>query len=112
MERLSSKANSIDYEWPVKGDTIFTSRILYDPKNIYGQLTKQARKTEESVDFNDFLREALADMYEHVYKVFILTESNTLSVADESRQIAYWAAICVALKNKVRYLSSLHYLPG
>ena len=45
-------------------------------------------------------------MYEHVYKVFALKDTDSILAAHESRQVAYWAVISVGLKNKHKYLSS------
>ncbi|MED1603334.1 kanamycin nucleotidyltransferase C-terminal domain-containing protein [Alkalihalophilus marmarensis] len=105
-EKMLSEASKIDYEWPVKSDTLFTSKIVYDPTELYKELRNIAEKTEGETNFKLLLTEAIADMYEHVYKVFPLTEGDEMAMTNEARQIAYWATLCVGLSNKHRYVSS------
>lgn len=40
-------------------------------------------------------------MYEHVYKVFALKDTDSILAAHESRQVAYWVVMSVGLKNNV-----------
>ncbi|MFS1519609.1 kanamycin nucleotidyltransferase C-terminal domain-containing protein [Bacillus sp. SCS-151] len=64
-----------------------------------------AKEVEDQANFNIFVKDAMADMFEHVYKVFTLKNTDTMIAAQEARLIAYWATICVGLKNKQKYLS-------
>lgn len=106
LEKMKLKARSIDYEWPVKSDSLFTCKVLYDSTNLYEEIRNTAKEAEEQVDFNILIKDALTDMYEHVYKVFALKDTESILAAHESRQVAYWAVISVGLKNKHKYLSS------
>ncbi len=106
VEKIQSKARSIDYEWCVKGDVLFTCKILYDSSNSYQSLREIALETELHTDFNVLMRDALADMYEHVYKIFTIKDTDTIVAAHEARQIAYWATMLVGLKNRHKFLSS------
>lgn len=106
LEKMKSKAKSIDYEWSVKSDSLFTCKVLYDPINLYKELRETAKEVEEQADFNILIKDAITDMYEHVYKVFALMDTDTILAAQESRQVAYWAVMSVGLKNKHKYLSS------
>jgi kanamycin nucleotidyltransferase len=106
FEVALKKANSIEYTWPVESDALWTAKVLYDPTNVYETLRSAAKEAEEKADFIALVQEALADLYEHVYKIFTLTEENAITAAHEARTIAYWAAIAVGLANKHRYLSS------
>ncbi|MBH0173514.1 hypothetical protein IHV09_08090 [Fictibacillus sp. 23RED33] len=106
VEKIHSKARSIDYEWCVKGDVLFTCKIIYDPTNLYDSLKKLAVETELHTNFNVLMKDALADMYEHVYKVFTLKDTDIIIAAHEARQIAYWATMLVGLKNNHKFLSS------
>jgi kanamycin nucleotidyltransferase len=106
LEKMKSKAMNIDYEWPIKSDSLFTCKVLYDPTKLYGKLRKTASEIEEQTDFNLLIKDAITDMYEHVYKVFALKDTESLLAAHESRQVAYWALMSVGLKNKHKFLSS------
>ncbi|MGM0803825.1 MAG: kanamycin nucleotidyltransferase C-terminal domain-containing protein [Bacillota bacterium] len=106
VEKIHSKARNIDYEWCVKGDVLFTCKIIYDPTNLYDSLKKLALETESHANYNLLMKDALADMYEHVYKIFTLRDSDIIIAAHEARQVAYWATILVGLKNNHKYLSS------
>ncbi|MBN3555641.1 hypothetical protein JYA63_15290 [Fictibacillus nanhaiensis] len=106
VEKIHSKARSMDYEWCVKGDVFFTSKILYDPTNLYETLKEIALETESQTNFNILMKDALADMYEHVYKIFTLKDSDSIVAAHESRQVAYWTTMLVGLKNRHKFLSS------
>lgn len=106
LEKIRSKAKSIDYEWSVKSDSFFTCKVLYDPTNLYEEIRQTAQKAEEQADFDILIKDAITDMYEHVYKVFALMDTDTILAAHESRQVAYWAVMSVGLKNKYKYLSS------
>jgi kanamycin nucleotidyltransferase len=106
IEKIQSKATNIDYEWCVKGDALFTCKILHDPTNLYGTLRKKAKAAEDHAEFDRLIKDALADMYEHVYKIYTLKETDTIMAAHEARQVAYWATMCVGLKNRHKFLSS------
>lgn len=105
-ERMKAKVENIDYEWPVKSDSLFTCKVLFDPTNLYVELRETAKEVEMQSDFNVLIKDAIADMYEHVYKVFALNDKDTILAAQEARQVAYWAILTVGLKNKHKYLSS------
>lgn len=106
VEKIHSKARSIDYEWCVKGDALFTCKIIFDPTNIYDSIKEAALETELHTDFNVLMKDALSDMYEHVYKIFTLRDSDIIIAAHEARQVAYWATMLVGLKNHHKFLSS------
>jgi kanamycin nucleotidyltransferase len=106
IEKIQSKAANIDYEWCVKGDALFTCKILYDPTNLYESLRERAKTAENHTEFDILVKDALADMYEHVYKIYALNETDTILAAHEARQVAYWATMCVGLKNRHKFLSS------
>ncbi|MFG6494716.1 kanamycin nucleotidyltransferase C-terminal domain-containing protein [Fictibacillus sp. UD] len=78
----------------------------HDPTDLYGTLRERAKAAEEQVDFDGLIRDASADMYEHVYKIYTLNENDGITAAHEARQIAYWATMCVGLKNRYKFLSS------
>ncbi|WP_029421577.1 kanamycin nucleotidyltransferase C-terminal domain-containing protein [Alicyclobacillus macrosporangiidus] len=101
-----AKAREVTYTWPVTGDAVWTARVLYDPADVYGLLRALAAEAEARADFTELAREALTDMYEHVYKVFAAHPDDMMTVAAEARGIAYWAAMAVGLVNRHRYLSS------
>lgn len=79
---------------------------MHDPTNLYDTLRKKAKAIEEQANFDILVEEALADMFEHVYKIFALEESDSIIAAQEARQVAYWATMCVGLKNRHKFLSS------
>ena len=106
LKKMKTKARSIDYEWPVKSDSLFTCKVLYDSTNLYEKIRNIAKKAEEQVDFNILIKDALTDMYEHVYKIFAIKDTESILAAHESRQVAYWVVMSVGLKNKHRYISS------
>ncbi|GGD13539.1 kanamycin nucleotidyltransferase C-terminal domain-containing protein [Pontibacillus salipaludis] len=106
LEKMKSKAKNIDFEWSVKNDALYTCKVLYDPTNLYEELRDTAKGVEEQADFNILIKDAITDMYEHVYKVFALQNTDTLLAAQEARQVAYWAVMSVGLKNKHKFLSS------
>ncbi|ANC77296.1 hypothetical protein ABE65_010970 [Fictibacillus phosphorivorans] len=106
IDKITSKARSMDYEWCVKGDVLFTCKILHDPTNLYESLKEIALNTESQTDFNVLMKDALADMYEHVYKIFTAKETDTIVAAHGARQVAYWATMLVGLKNHHKFLSS------
>ncbi|MCM3034255.1 hypothetical protein [Niallia sp. MER 6] len=45
LEKMKSKARSIDYEWPVKSDSIFTCKVLYDSTNLYDEIRSTAKRS-------------------------------------------------------------------
>jgi kanamycin nucleotidyltransferase len=98
-------AGAVDYTWPVVGDVLFTAEVLHDPRGLYAVARQLARAAEARADFAALQRESLADMYEHVYKVFAAGEDEVM-VAHEAHQVASWAANTVGLANRHRYLSS------
>ena len=97
-------AKEIDYTWPKTGDSLWTAKILYDPGHFYPRLHELAKEAELRADFNLLAKDSLADMYEHVYKVF--TAEDEMTAAFEARSVAMWAANTVGLVNRFRYLSS------
>ncbi|KZE69187.1 hypothetical protein AWM68_02655 [Fictibacillus phosphorivorans] len=106
LDKIHVKSTNIDYEWCVKGDVLFSSKILHDPTNLYDTLREKAKAAEEQADFDGLIRDALADLYEHVYKIYTIHESDVVTGAHEARQIAYWATMCVGLKNRHKFRSS------
>jgi kanamycin nucleotidyltransferase len=103
--RLLAEASEVTYTWPVEGDALFTGRVLHDPGDFYAHARAVARLAESRADFAGLAREAAADMYEHVYKVFT-AEGDGATAAAEARQVAFWAADTVGLVHRHRYLSS------
>lgn len=99
------RARSVDYLWPVAGDVLVTSRVLYDPGGLYPGLRQAALRAEARADFASLVEDALADMYEHVLKLFSLAD-DALALTAEAREVAFWAAIAVALGARHRYASS------
>lgn len=104
-EKMISKASNIDYEWAVKSDVLYTCKVLY-ATNFYEEIRETAKEAEEQVNFNSLIKDAITDMYEHVYKMFLFMDTDTIIAAQESRQVAYWAVMSVGLKNKHKFLSS------
>jgi len=104
-EEAEREAESVTYTWPVDGDRLWTARVLYDPMGLYVRLRALRVGAEAAADWARLAREALADMYEHVYKVFAARPDRETQ-AYEAAQVAFWAADAVALVNRYRYLSS------
>ncbi len=98
-------ARTVDYEWPLKGDRFTACRVLHDPEGLYARLRGAAVRAEARADFTALVREALADMYEHVLKLMCLGDG-ALSLTAEAREVAFWAAIAAALANRHLYASS------
>lgn len=80
IDYIEEKAGEMDYEWPVKGDAVASSKVLYDPHDLYGFWRAEGEKAEEEADFRSLVRNALTDMYEHVYKVFALHDDETIAL--------------------------------
>lgn len=97
-------AGEIDYYWPVTGDCYETAQVIYDPALFYPRLQERNRIAVTKADFQRFLREALADMYEYVLKLF--TVSNQLGAVSAASGAAYWAAMSVALANRYKFNST------
>ncbi len=104
--RVLEESKEIDYEWPVSGDSIVSSTVIYDPHDIYWRLIEQSVQALQNTDFVPLLKEALTDMYEHIYKVFTIDRENSIALKTEVANIAYWCGITVGLANKVRYKSN------
>ncbi|MCE4049119.1 kanamycin nucleotidyltransferase C-terminal domain-containing protein [Bacillus sp. Au-Bac7] len=102
---MISKATNIELEWSVKSDVLYTCKVLYDLTNFYEELRETVKEAEELIDLNSLFKDAITDMYEHVYKLFLLSETVTI-IAQEARLVAYWAVMSVGLKNKHTFLSS------
>ncbi len=105
VERARRDAAEVDYTWPCVGDALFTARVLHDPAGLYAELRALGQAAEERADFMALARDSLADMYEHVYKLFTAGDDGG-TAAHEARQVAFWAANTVGLVNRFRYLSS------
>ncbi len=105
-EEEVARAQQVDYEWPVTSDALFTARVLYDPTGLYDRLRALARDAEREADFRALVREALADLYEQVLKVFTLRDGEALAASVATARVAYWSAVAVALHHRHRYLSS------
>lgn len=105
-ETQMADAAKIDYTWPVAGDSLLHGTVLYDPGGFYPKLREVSRQAEAAADFNLLVRDALADMYENVLKLFALRPEHGHEAVVFAGQIAYWAAITIALASKHRYLST------
>lgn len=99
-------AARIDYTWPVTGDAYQTAQVIYDPGSFYPKLCHAASEAEEGTDFAPLIRDALADVYENVLKVFSLGSKQTMAAVMFAANAAYWAALTVALVNKHKYRST------
>jgi kanamycin nucleotidyltransferase len=106
LDRIEEKAGELDYEWPVKGDAVATSKVLYDPHNLYGYLREEAEEAEKKADFTILIRDALTDMYEHVYKIFTLHEDEKIALRQEIAAISHWAVMSVGLANRHKFPSN------
>ncbi|MFC5772928.1 kanamycin nucleotidyltransferase C-terminal domain-containing protein [Ectobacillus antri] len=104
VDRIENEGRFIDYEWPIKGDAVHTAKVLYDPHHLYDFWRKEAKIGEAAADFKELLRDALADMYEHVYKMFLCEDD--LSRRQQSVAIAHWAVMSVGLANRHQYPSN------
>lgn len=109
-EQALRDAQEVDDNWPVVGDRLWTAQVLHDPTGLYGRLREAA--AEARADFAALEREALADMYEHVYKLCTLPLAGdgdgfaAMTATHEAAQVAFWAADAVGLAHRHRYLSS------
>lgn len=104
--RFLEESKEIDYEWPISGDVIKTAKVIYDPNGVYSILTNNNKIAEQNADYKALIRESVSDMYEHIYKIFTLTDTNRIGITQELINIAYWAAITVGLVNKINYVSN------
>jgi len=99
-------AEKIGPSWPVAGDTLETGVALYDPGGLFERLRRKNADAVEKADFGLLVRDALADVYENVLKLFSLRPEEALQAGVFAGGAAFLAALAVGLANKHRYLSA------
>ncbi|QTM98262.1 hypothetical protein ERJ70_02380 [Sediminibacillus dalangtanensis] len=104
--RTLEESKEIDYEWSISGDNLDTAIVIFDPSNVYDVLNQNNEFAEQRADFKKLITESVTDMYEHIYKVFTLSDNDYISLNKEVTNIAYWAALTVGLANRVKYKSN------
>ncbi|WP_141225005.1 kanamycin nucleotidyltransferase C-terminal domain-containing protein [Paenibacillus sp. yr247] len=85
LESVKVDIEEVDYEWCAKSDAVFTFKVIHDPTNLHDELKKIATISEKNANFNALVKAAMADMYEHVYKIFSLSDEDSITAAHEAR---------------------------
>ncbi|SDJ14779.1 kanamycin nucleotidyltransferase C-terminal domain-containing protein [Salimicrobium halophilum] len=106
VSKALEASKGIDYEWSISGDNLETAEVIFDSRNVYGELKANNKAAEQNADFEELFLEATTDMYERVYKVYTLSRMNYIGMTREVANIAYWAALAVGLANRVKYRSN------
>ncbi|WZY00648.1 hypothetical protein NSQ26_01000 [Bacillus sp. FSL W7-1360] len=55
VQRTLDESKYIDYEWPISGDCILTSKVIYDPFHIYKELKENQIRAKQNADYHTLI---------------------------------------------------------